>query len=50
MSMNALSIAGNFFLFIEVLEKFQVVYGTFRVELYLAYHKTFGIFLTRAGK
>ena len=29
MSMNVLVIAGNFFLFIEVLEKFQVVYGTF---------------------
>ena len=27
--MNNLAIAGNFFLFIEVLEKFQVVYGTF---------------------
>ena len=25
MSMNVLAIAGNFFLFIEVLEKFQVV-------------------------
>ena len=29
MPMNDLAIAGNFFLFIEVLEKFQVVYGTF---------------------
>ena len=29
MSMNILVTAGNFFLFIEVLEKFQVVYGTF---------------------
>ena len=29
MSMKVLAIAGNFFLFIEVLEKFQVVYGTF---------------------
>ena len=29
MSMNNLAIAGNFFLFIELLEKFQVVYGTF---------------------
>ena len=26
MSMNVLAIAGNFFLFIEVLEKFQVVH------------------------
>ena len=29
MSMNVLSIAGNFFLFVEVLEKLQVVCGTF---------------------
>ena len=29
MSMNVLAIAGNFFLFKEVLERFQVVYGTF---------------------
>ena len=29
MSVNVLAIAGNFFLFIEVLGKFQVVYGTF---------------------
>ena len=49
MSMNFLAIAGNFFLFIEVLEKFQVVYGIFWIELFLAYHKTFGIFMTRAG-
>ena len=34
MSMNNLAIAGNFFLFIEVLEKFQVVYGTFWIELF----------------
>ena len=47
--MNVLAIAGNFFLFIEVLEKLQVVYRTFWIELFLAYHKTFGIFLTRAG-
>ena len=40
MSMNVLAIAGNFFLFIEVLEKFQVVYGTFWIELFLAYHRT----------
>ena len=39
MSMNVLSIAGNFFPFIEVLEKFQVVYGTFWIELFLAYHE-----------
>ena len=43
MSMNILAIAGNFFLFIEVLEKFQVVYGTFWTQLYLAYHRTFEI-------
>ena len=49
MSMNILAIAGNFFLFIEVLEKFQVVYGRFWMELFLAYHRTFGIFLIRAG-
>ena len=36
MSVNNLAIAGNFFLFIEVLEKFQVVYGTFWIELFLA--------------
>ena len=29
MSVNVLAIAGNFFLFIEGLEKFQVAYGTF---------------------
>ena len=34
MSMNLLAIAGNFFLFIEVLERFQVVYGTFWIELF----------------
>ena len=45
MSMYVLAIAGNFFLFIEGLEKFQVVYGTFWIELFLAYHRTFGIFL-----
>ena len=38
MSMNNLAIAGNFFLFIEVLEKFQVVYETFWIELFLACH------------
>ena len=47
--MNVLTIAGNFFLFIEVLERFQVVYGTFWMELFLAYHRTFGIFLIKAG-
>ena len=40
MSVNVLAIAGNFFLFIEVLERFQVVYGTFWVELFLACHRT----------
>ena len=49
MSMDVLAIDRNFFLFIEVLEKFQVVYGTFWIELFLAFHRTFGIFLTRAG-
>ena len=48
MSMNVLAIAGNFFLFIEVLERFQVVYGTFCIELFLACHRAFGIFLIRA--
>ena len=49
MSMNVLAIAGNFFLFIEVLEKFQVVYGTFWIELFLVHRRTFGILLIRAG-
>ena len=48
MPMNNLAIAGNFFLFIEVLGKFQVVYGTLWIELFLACHRTFGIFLIRA--
>ena len=48
MPMNKLAIAGNFFLFIEVLERYQVVYGTFWIELFLACHRTFGIFLIRA--
>ena len=47
MSMN--NLAGNVFLFIEVLEKFQVVYRTFWIELFWAYHRTFRIFLIRAG-
>ena len=34
MSMSVLAIAGNFFLFIEVLERFQVVCGTFWIELF----------------
>ena len=50
MPMNVLAIARGFFLFNEVLEKLQVVYGTFLFELFLAYHRTVGIFLTRAGK
>ena len=49
MSVNVLAIAGNFFLFIEVPERFQVVYGTFWIELFLACHRTWGLFLTRAG-
>ena len=36
MPMNNLAIAGNFFLFIEILGKFQVVYETFWIELFLA--------------
>ena len=48
MSVNVLAIAGNFFLFIEALEMFQVVYGTFWIELFLACHRTFGIFLIGA--
>ena len=36
MSMNVLAIAGNFFLFIEILGKFQVLYETFWIELFLA--------------
>ena len=48
MPMNNLAVAGNFFLFIEVLGKFQVVYGTFWIELFLACHRTFGICLIRA--
>ena len=47
MSMNNLAIAGNF-LFIETLERFQVVYETFWTELFLACHRTFGTFLIRA--
>ena len=43
MAMNNLAIAGNFSLFIEVLRKIQVVYGTFWIELFLACHRTFGI-------
>ena len=49
MSMTILAVAGNFFLSIEVLEKFQVVYRTFWIELFLAYHRTFGIYIIRAG-
>ena len=49
MSMNVLAIAGSFFLFIEGPEKFHVVYGTFWIELFLACHRIFGIFLIRAG-
>ena len=49
MAMTNLAIAGYFFLFIEVLEKFQVVYGLFWIELFLACHRTFRIFCIRAG-
>ena len=42
MSKNVHATAGNFFLFIEVLEKIQVVCRMFWIELYLAYHRTFG--------
>ena len=48
MPMNNPAIAGNFFLFTEVLKKFRVVYGTFWIELVLACHRAFGIFLIRA--
>ena len=49
MTTNNLAIAGNFFLFIEVLERFQVVCGTFWIELFLSCHGRLGIFLIRAG-
>ena len=45
MPMNNLAIAGGFFLFVEVLGRFQVVYGTFWIELFLACHRTFEVFL-----
>ena len=48
MSMNNLAIDGNFFLFIEELERFQEVYGTIWIELVLACHRTCEIFLIRA--
>ena len=48
MPMNNLAVAGGFFLFVGILERFQVVYGTFWIELFLACHRTFGIFLVRA--
>ena len=34
MAMNNLAMPGNSFLFIKVQEKFQVVYGTFWIELF----------------
>ena len=37
MAMNNLAVAGNFVLLIKVLEKFQVVYGKFWIELFLAF-------------
>ena len=49
MSINVLAIARDFFLFLEVLEKFQVVYGTFWIELFWHIVKRFGIFLIIAG-
>ena len=48
MPMNNLAIAGYLFLFIEVLERFQVVYETFWIEPVLACHRTFGLFLITA--
>ena len=48
MSMNVLAIAGNFFLFIEVLEISSSL-RTFWIELFLVYHRKFGIVLIRAG-
>ena len=44
MPMNNLAIAGNFFLFIEILGKFQVVYGTFWIELFLVCQNIWNIF------
>ena len=49
MTTNNLAIAGDFFLFIEVLEKVQVVCGTFWIELFLACHERLGILLIRTG-
>ena len=49
MCMSFLAIARNFFLFIEVLEKLQEIRGSFQTELFLAYHRTFGIFLIKIG-
>ena len=49
MSVNVLAIAGNFFLFIKIPGRFQVVYGTVWIEQFLACHRTFGIYLFRAG-
>ena len=34
MSMNVFAVAGNFYLFTKVLEKFQVVYETFWIEFF----------------
>ena len=48
MPMNNLAIAENFFLFKEVLERFQVIHGTFWIKLFLACHRTFGVLLIRA--
>ena len=49
MSVSVLAIAGNFFLFIEILERFRVVCGAFWVGLFLACRGAFGIFLIGAG-
>ena len=46
MFMSFLAIARNFFLFIESTGE---VYGTYKLELFLAYHRTFEIFLNKAG-
>ena len=48
MSMNVLAIAGSFSIYRSTGESLEV-YGTFWIELFLAYHKTFGMFLIRAG-
>ena len=45
MYMSSLAVARNFFLFIESTGEITRSLWNFRVELFLAYHRTFGIFL-----